>query len=576
MAWARRSSLGALRDLEQRLVEATQMDRRAALSLALRAARFSIRIQPTLFLGMAFGLAELFIPHAWQALLEYRLLALTIAWVLGGRLGIEAINAWAQSAVSTESAELRLRSLRLVGRTVVAAGLFSDLTARLVGEGTLCGWVLWTGSLASVPILLTLVHWWRSTVFQRLAQSRQKSALHTWLLANQRGYRSALAATVAAIYLFAVGAYRVVRRQVFNFDLTKRAHAYLFMRELGRLEEQRPSRARVALDVQIAAALSPKVPSSQHVASPADPLVALIVAKARSGQSALWVVVGGRGMGKSTVLDQVQQQVPQTQRVRCGPTTAAVDMQVALNADSPGPILVDDAQHLAKPFMGGLAALDQSIAAFRARPQPSVCVCAMDALTWLFVSRARDSHQICDEVHVLSKWKESQLASLVQLRCQEAQIAPSYEDLLEPAAPGSDELDRQEALWARTQGYGRMLWGYARGNPGVALETWRNSLAQNAAGRVFVRPLQQASLVGLEGLPEASLRVLRAILHMAPAHPDELVAATGLAPLQVALAVAAGQARGYLTDEGGRTAVQGRWLRSILRILERHHLVEAT
>ena len=118
-----------------------------------------------------------------------------------------------------------------------------------------------------------------------------------------------------------------------------------------------------------------------------------------------------------------------------------------------------------------------------------------------------------------------------------------------------------------------MVWDFVRGNPALALEVWRSSLGVDGGGAVRVRPMQSPPADRLEALPDASLFVLRAVLQMAPASVLDVAQATRLTEAQVENAFRFGQVHGYLSEEAGKVRITWPWLRSVLRILERRHLL---
>jgi hypothetical protein len=70
-----------------------------------------------------------------------------------------------------------------------------------------------------------------------------------------------------------------------------------------------------------------------------------------------------------------------------------------------------------------------------------------------------------------------------------------------------------------------------------------------------------------------AVNVLREGLQLDPAGVAEVAQATRLSPEQVSNAFLFGQAHGYLSERDGRVRVTWRWLRPILRLLERRHLL---
>jgi energy-coupling factor transporter ATP-binding protein EcfA2 len=516
-------------------------------------------------------------------MLEVQLLASIVGWALGGSLVVSTINALAAggpqkwSRGEREATDMiRLRSLRLVGRTVVTFALILVLSARLVGEGTIYDWVLSTFWIAALPVFLILVRWWRGTVFERVDRARKKKPIEVWILANRRGWKSFFAAMVGAVHLFGFGALKTLRSWISKFDLARRVHAYLFKRELDRLNEISSAAQLMPLPPALRDAFDPEAVAPHHLATPSDRVLQAIVARAGEPHGGLLAIVGGRGMGKSTLLRALKARMPAAIDVACRPDTTSREIRQATQAETErasAVVLLDDVQALVRPIIGGLATLDETVSLARAQAARSTWVFAIDAAVWPFLKRARDARPLFDEVYVLRPWQEDHIAALIAQRCGGAAVAPIYDDLLDELPPGSDEIDRLDALQAKESGYVRMLWDHVAGNPGLALEAWRSSLAVDAAGVVHVRPVQPPSSMKLDMLPDSSIFILRAVLQLDPAGVAEVAQATRLSTEQVTDAFLFGQAHGYLCERDGRVRVTWRWLRLVLRLLERRHLL---
>lgn len=178
-----------------------------------------------------------------------------------------------------------------------------------------------------------------------------------------------------------------------------------------------------------------------------------------------------------------------------------------------------------------------------------------------------------DEVHHLEAWSEEQLARLLDQRAKEAACTPSYEQLLSALPRTADEQERADLLHARSRGYMRMLWDHVRGNPGLALEAWRRALGEDDQGGVHVRALQEPETAVLERLPDSSLFVLRAVLQLAPATVLDVAHATRLSRENVVSALRFGEAQGIFLERDERYYVTWRWMRAVLWLLERRHLL---
>lgn len=579
VAFRRRSAVW-LALLDKRLAESDRHDRLSAPSTPRKAVRFLMAIYRTLEWLLFFAVTLWLLPSRTEQLLEFQLIEVMVGWTFGGALIVNVINAIAVTSQGAEAqstaamAALRLRSLRLVGRVVVAFILVLLVSARLVGKGTVYSWVYSTCWFAGVPVFLILVRWWREIVFERVERVRRKSNLQTWVLANRRGWKSFFAAMVAAVQLFSLGAYKTIRNWVTSFNLARRVHAYLFKRELARLASDQPLETPTPLNPKAWAILAPNATSKEWVPCFADPHLEALATRARERRGGVIAIVGARGMGKSSL----------QRRLVADGSAVSVDcacdglQQLRASLGAPGSvhpplIFLDNAQRLIKPVRGGLGAFDETLAFARGFSNETLWVFAIDSVVWPFLRRARDSRPLFDEVVTLRPWTDEQIGALLTQRTAEAEVVPTFEALLEKLPPAADEIDKQEALAARRVAYFRMVWDYTGGNPAMALEVWRASLSEDATGLARVRPLVVPAAGELELLPDPALFILRAIMQLEPANVPEIAKATRLAEAQVLNAVRFGLDHGYLAEADRGVRVEWSWLRSIMVLLERRHLL---
>lgn len=596
--WLRRASTGLL----ARWRESVQRERRKSRTYGSSGTDAGLQLLQQIHKPLEWFVLALLLhwmlPLDTQNTLEVQLLAAIAMWTLGGNVAVSFVNAFAAFDETRRTLAhddphhaLRLRSLRLVSRSVVSVALFLRCTNLLVGEGTIYRWAFFLCWFAAIPLIALIIHWWRPEIFQRVTAVRKKKLLHRWVSANQTGALSIPAALVGGVYLFGTGISRFVRAFVGRFDLTRRVLAYFFRRGLDRIAEERPELTYSMLAQAQFDSLGPEVRSAQRVATEHDEALTKLRARIAKGEGAVIALVGERGMGKSHSLDWLAKDSANTRMVRaetCGmasllsayahakgadAVTEETDIETLLHPAGVSAVLIDDVQRIVRPMMGGLKDFDRLIAVARANAKDTVWVLAMDEIVWRFLLQSRGARPMFDDVIMLSPWSEETIAELLEERSTQAEVQYGVDLLLENLPKDSDETDRAEARDRARLGYFRLLWDYANGNPGVALHMWRRSIGVSTDGDVSVKPFRAPDTKALESLPDQSLFVLRAVLQLEIAHPDDIARSTLLSTTHIDDALRFGLNHGFFRQIGDRYRVTWGWFRAITRFLQRRYLL---
>ncbi len=527
--------------------------------------------------------------------LELRLIWLVLVWVQGARAVVLTVDAIAQRQTvygvgAKGNAKLRFRSLRLIGLTVTLVGLILTLTSEIVGRGTIYRWVLQGCWILVAPIGLWLVAQWRPTIVGRLEPVAKTNALARWVVEHQSGPRGFFAAAAGGAWLLAQGTSAWLIRQLSGLDTTRKVLAYLFRREVARKAETSTQGPRGApLAGRSFDQLGPQSYATSLVPmeEPGRDLVAKALELTRADACTLSVVVGERGMGKSTFLRRLVDRSQETTCiVGCPPEGFDALLEaLAVQFDAPdyeletvakairdagaSLICIDDAHRMIAPAVGGLEQLDH-FTRFALRVGGDVSwIVAVQEAAWHFVERARGERVFFDQVLKLPRWTESQIAALIQLRTLEVDLKPSF-DALVVATESHDPAEGQ-----RTElGYYRILWDHSGGNPAVALQAWRNSLyVAESGGAPVVRLFEEPPATEIERLPATLLFVLRAIVQLELATPEDVADCTQLPVPDVADAIRFSVSHGYVEPSAGRFRLSWTWYRTITRVLVRQHLL---
>ena len=615
-SWRRRGE-GALANLEQDLRKQRQRTELQERLLALVDIYRRVR-RPFEWLLLGWAVLHLLDPEL-RELLEVRVFWIVTSWVLGAATVVLWLNALAARRAASlgrgsDVSDLRLRSLRVVARTVVTFGLILSLSAEFVGRGTLHTWVIGSCWFAAIPIGLLLINWWKPVIFERLTPRKNRNRVARWIVSTQSGWQSFFAAAVGGIYLLGLGVVRIGRDYLIELELVRHVLAYLFQRSMSQQALTTPV-LRPLDETQRKLLTSP---DGAWIEPSRGKLFLQQVLTAHGKSGGVFAVVGEWGSGKSSLLDHLQQASTQqgasqqgasqpgpaeatVVRLRC-PTGGIEAFRQVLgqhlglkdcdsdasfrrqlealpahpSASTGGPrlILIDDAHRLLRPTIGGIQQLGEVLDATR----------LAGAMTWVFTfdhalftlfERAYGVRPAFDEILQLGPWSEEQIRSLIEQRTQAAQLQPSFHHLL-PRIVSGDEIDRQEKLERTRTGYYRMLWNYSAGNPAVATFAWADSLGRDEQGVVCVGPFNSPPTADLEALPDTSSFVLRALVRLELASEQGLAEAANVSLDQVRSVLRYARNKGYIEVDAERRAfIAPRFFRAVTRVLQRKHFLTA-
>lgn len=594
LLWTRRAE-SLLSEWRQREIDLSrQHQKRRSLEGLVR---FVERVRRSVELLVLFLVVLALLPDRATELDEVQLVEIVLWWTLGEAVVVNLVNAVfarqrrLQGATDEKTNALRLKSLHFVGRWVVAFGLALALTEQLVGRGTIHHWVKLVTIYSTIPVLAVVLHWWRPIIFERIEGMGNKNAVLAWVTKHPSGALAYPAAALGASYLLLRAVYRILRGYLGGYDLVRRALAYWFRRELSKQNE-----AKTADDMQPLAgaayeAFDPAQSAMVIVPSVADPELDDIIRRIDLPGGGVFAIVGERGAGKSSLLRRIQESC-RTRLIDCPEHVETFFAQLReaydlpRDADQAGlvealeqlgddtALLIDDAHHLIRPKIGGLDDFERLLELARlSSVQACTWVFCLDAVIWQYFEQARGARPLFDDVIALSPWSEEGITRLLRQRTEAAGMKPRFDRLLREHELGGDATERRQSLHRAELNYYRLLWDYANGNPGVALQFWRDSLCIDDEDRCWVRLFEPPSTSDIESLPEEAIFVLRAVVQLERARVADIAAATMLTESRIRDALRYALARGYVATEAGRYRVEWRWFRAITSVLQRRHLL---
>jgi hypothetical protein len=232
------------------------------------------------------------------------------------------------------------------------------------------------------------------------------------------------------------GAFTLALEWLGKIDLAKRLLAYLFRQQLDRMADRNPVQESTRpLPAAVLAAFRPGDPAATQLRpTNADEIDEFVGRINRQGHG-VFAVVGERGSGRTTILQQAISHGTNAIRVNCPfgglpllvrELGTALQQPDATNLDElqitgeTSCIVLDNLHRLIEPVMGGTSDFNRLIDFLRRHSGARVWIVAMDQIAWRFVSQARGTSFLFDEVLTLEGWSEEDIAELLRERTRSA------------------------------------------------------------------------------------------------------------------------------------------------------------
>lgn len=492
-------------------------------------------------------------------------------------------------------AKLRLRSIKWLGRVFIVTGLLLSLIDVLgISGGTVGAWIRVLFIWAVVPLLIIVLRWWRPVVMENITKpEHQGRPVAHWVAARPKGIISLLSTTVGGVYLLLIGLSKWLLSIASEREIVRSAMAHFFRVEIARqsaIEQQRNKLEH--FDTTGISAFTNEHQTSHWLDEVMQAELDALSHSCNKERPTINVIYAGRGRGKTSFLKQLEQQQQAQRRciyLACNKGASFADMLpalgTALEVEEPEiarnvvaafkdcdkmTVLLDDVQRLITPTIGGLKELDRLVRFIR-RASPNISwVLSIEAASWRFVERARGERFLFDLEQELPRWPEEQIARLLEERTAEAGLEVSYDGMELPRQLDTGEDEEEQT----SKGYARIVWEYAKGNPGVALYLWSQSLFVDESGKTVVRLFEIPDTSELERLGVTLLLTLRAIVQLEAAHKDDIASATNLSSEEVVDALRLLVSKGYVDrDSDNFYSINWPWYRAVTTVLNRQHLL---
>ncbi|GMQ46553.1 ATP-binding protein [Vibrio sp. 10N] len=518
-------------------------------------------------------------------------------WILGGSIAISFILEFVQRnslATNKTVAALRLSTVRRYVWSFIVVGLVLQIASQTLGKGTIYYWITSLFSLWFTLITLSVIIMWKRVVFDSLDRIPEKPIIVVWAASKKDVFVIGLIATAIATLWIAL--HHLKNRLIgmlSTYTFFNQALTYLFKIEVAK--QTGSSADDNLVRVKGDAAFRYVLPGDD-----ASPLIGFANEELKqlskyllTNSPAICVVTGERGIGATRLLTQLLGKVKNAEPIyincpNSGYNELLIHLAVSLGleedtsevkilshlrkSDAHYLIAIDNCQRLVKPKVGGLNDLIRFTNLLRRSKQSHRAVFSIEKASWRFIDRARGERLLFDWVAFLPRWSEQQMGALLDSRInQNDSHLVSFEGLAVPKQWDNDSESEEDRA---KQGFYRILWHYSDGNPTVALRFFRFSLNRNKqTDQVVVRLFHAPESEELDKMPKPMLAILRSIVQLESASPEDVSDCTQLTISEVIGSLRYFQSRGYIEWREDKARISDHWFRHITNVLDRQHLL---
>ncbi|MGF1720949.1 ATP-binding protein [Vibrio kyushuensis] len=519
-------------------------------------------------------------------------------WILGGSIAISFILEFVyrnSRSSSPEMVALRLSSTQRYVWSAIFAGVILQISLRTLGEATIYHWIYSALFFWFILVTLSVLRLWRPHVFSIVIRQTDKPVWLNWAIKHKDTLALGMLATAIAIVWITIHTlqHRIVSA-LSQYTFFSQALAYLFKIEVAKQahnSDSQTSLVRIKGEQTFKYVLpgnndSTLIPYAQSE-------LKILSKYLLSDSPAICVVSGERGVGVTTLLNSVLHRAKNAEplylncpysgykellellALSLGLDETATEIQILAflrKSDTTYLIAVDNAQRLVKPMVGGLTGLIRLTNLLRRSKKNHRVVMAIEKSSWRFVDRARGERLLFDWVSFMPRWNELQIQQLLDSRInQDIEHPLSFDGLVVPKQWDQEDITEEERA---KKGFYRILWHYSDGNPTVALRFFRLSLNRDKeTDQVKVRLFNAPQSLELESMPKPMLAVIRSIVQLEVASPEELSECTQLSIAEVIGTLRYFQSRGFIEWSEDKARVSDHWFRHITNVLDRQHLL---
>ncbi|MGR5502729.1 ATP-binding protein [Vibrio sp. DNB22_10_4] len=532
-----------------------------------------------------------------EALSQLYYIELFTWWILGGSIAISFILEFVQRnslATNKTVAALRLSTVRRYVWSFIVVGLVLQIASQTLGKGTIYYWITSVFSFWFALITLSVIIMWKQVVFESLDKISEKPIIVVWAAAKKDVFIIGWIATAIATLWIALHHLKnrliglLSRYTMFNQALT-----YLFRIEVAKQTSNSADENLVRIKGDAAFEYILPGDDSSPLVDFAKQEIQQLSKYLLTNSPAICIVTGERGIGATRLLTQILSKVKNAEPIyincpNSGYNDLLMHLAVSLGleeetsevkilshlrkSDTHYLIAIDNCQRMVKPKVGGLNDLIRFTNLLRRSKKSHRAVFSIEKASWRFIDRARGERLLFDWVAFLPRWNEEQMSALLDSRINpNISHSVSFEGLVVPKQWDNDSESEEDRA---KQGFYRILWHYSDGNPTVALRFFRFSLNRNKeTEQVAVRLFHAPESEELDKMPKPMLAILRSIVQLESASPEDVSDCTQLTISEVIGSLRYFQSRGYIEWREDKARISDHWFRHITNVLDRQHLL---